>query len=82
MTSQDEIKLAIQSVIMELMERVMEKVLHEDPFIKEEHRAKKPLYAALVPWTSPDLIDRFKGTMGSNRGGIYVESEVHRGVQG
>ncbi|HLG30837.1 MAG TPA: hypothetical protein VI387_11555 [Candidatus Brocadiales bacterium] len=44
-------------------------------------------YLKIIPfysgyWTSPDLIDRFKGTMGSNRGGVYVESEVHRGVQG
>ena len=42
-------------------------------------------YKRIIPigvWTSPDLIDRFKGTMGSNRGGVYVESEVHRGVQG
>lgn len=31
------------------MDRVMAKVLHEDPFVKETHHAKKPLYAALVP---------------------------------
>lgn len=42
-------KAAIQSVIKEMMDRVMEKVLVQDPFIEEEHRAKKPLYAALVP---------------------------------
>lgn len=42
-------KMAIQSVITMMMERVMNKVLVEDPFIKEEHRAQKPLYAALVP---------------------------------
>lgn len=42
-------KEQIQSVIKMLMDRVMNKVLIEDPFIKEEHRAKKPLYAALVP---------------------------------
>jgi hypothetical protein len=42
-------KAAIQSVIKLMMDRVMDKVLVEDPFIKEEHRAKKPLYAALVP---------------------------------
>ena len=35
-----------------------------------------------IHWTSPGLLDRFKGTNGSNRGGVYVESEVHRGVQG
>jgi hypothetical protein len=39
----------ISKVISELMDRVLEKVLNTDPFIKEEHRANKPLYAALVP---------------------------------
>ena len=29
-------------------------------------------------WTSPDLLDRFRGKNGSNRGGVYVEPEVHR----
>jgi len=42
-------KEAIQSVIKSMMDRIMDKVLNEDPFIKEDHRAKKPLYAALVP---------------------------------
>jgi len=42
-------KTAIQSVIKMMMDRVMNRVLIEDPFIEEEHRAKKPLYAALVP---------------------------------
>lgn len=31
------------------MDRVMDKVLVTDPFIKEKHHASKPLYAALVP---------------------------------
>ena len=31
------------------MDKVMERVTVSDPFIKEEHRRKKPLYAALVP---------------------------------
>lgn len=44
-----EIKNAIQEVIKAMMDRVMERVLVEDPFIKEQHRAQKPLYAALVP---------------------------------
>jgi len=48
-THADRMKRAIQSVIRELMDRVMNKVLVEDPFIEEEHRAKRPLYAALVP---------------------------------
>jgi len=46
---QEKMKTAIQAVIKEMMERVMNKVLIEDPFIEEEHRAEKPLYAALVP---------------------------------
>ncbi len=42
-------KKAIQVVIKEMMDRVMENVLVKDPFLKDEHRAKRPLYAALVP---------------------------------
>jgi len=42
-------KLAIQKVIQDMMDKIMERVLISDPFIPEEHRAKKPLYAALVP---------------------------------
>ncbi|MBI5746264.1 MAG: TdeIII family type II restriction endonuclease [Nitrospirae bacterium] len=49
MTKEQEMKEAIQSVIKLVMERVMNKVLVEDPFVKEEHKAKRPLYAALVP---------------------------------
>lgn len=49
MSKKQEIKQAIQSVIKVMMDRVMNKVLIEEPFVKEEHRAKKPLYAALVP---------------------------------
>jgi hypothetical protein len=44
-----DMKTAIQDVIKAMMDRVMERVLVTDPFIKEEHRAQKPLYAALVP---------------------------------
>jgi hypothetical protein len=39
----------IKRVVTELMDRVMDKVLITDPFIKEKHHSKKPLYAALVP---------------------------------
>ncbi len=49
MKKEQEMKEAIQSVIKLMMERVMNKVLVEDPFVKEEHKARKPLYAALVP---------------------------------
>lgn len=40
---------AIKEIITSMMDRVMNKVLSEDPFIPENHRAQKPLYAALVP---------------------------------
>lgn len=49
MTKEQKMKKAIQSVITLMMDRVMQKVLVEDPFIKEDHKAEKPLYAALVP---------------------------------
>lgn len=76
------INIAINSVITELMERVMNRVLIEDPFIKENHHANKPLYAALVP----DEI--FKGSHFERRfvtpfGGVWeklaqvVAREIH-----
>lgn len=46
---QERISLAIKGVISDLMERVMKRVLITDPFVKEKHHSKKPLYAALVP---------------------------------
>jgi hypothetical protein len=49
MTKQDDIKNAIQGVIKMMMDRVMNKVLIDDPFLVDEHKAIKPLYAALVP---------------------------------
>ncbi len=42
-------KLAIQAVISEMMERIMQRVLYEDPFNWDKLVAQKPLYAALVP---------------------------------
>ena len=47
--NQKDIGDAIKLVISELMDRVMDRVLITDPFVKEAHHAKKPLYAALVP---------------------------------
>jgi hypothetical protein len=44
-----DMKTAIQVVITQMMDRVMERVLNEDPFEPEKHHASKPLYAALVP---------------------------------
>lgn len=49
MTDPEKMKLAIQKVIQNLMDSVMEKVLYSDPFVEEDHHSKKPLYAALVP---------------------------------
>lgn len=39
----------VSSIIAEMMDRVMTRVISSDPFIPEEHHAMKPLYAALVP---------------------------------
>lgn len=44
-----EVNNGIKRVVKELMDRVMDKVLIQDPFIKEKHHSSKPLYAALVP---------------------------------
>jgi hypothetical protein len=49
MNNKDKIAQAITEVITTMMDRVMQKVLTEDPFIKEKHHSQKPLYAALVP---------------------------------
>lgn len=49
MEKQERINRAIKLVVSNLMDRVMEKVTVGDPFIKEDHRRRKPLYAALVP---------------------------------
>ncbi len=49
MANHEAMKTAIQNLITEMMDRVMRRVLVEDPFIKEKHHAGKPLYAALVP---------------------------------
>jgi hypothetical protein len=46
---QAEVKKAIQMVIKNMMDRVMYNVLVKDPFIPENHKAARPLYAALVP---------------------------------
>jgi hypothetical protein len=49
MSAKLEVKKAIQDVIKAMMDRVMKGVLVDDPFIEEEHHAKRPLYSALVP---------------------------------
>lgn len=49
MDKQQQMKIAIQNQIGGLMEKIMDRVLNTDPFSPEEHKSKKPLYAALVP---------------------------------
>lgn len=49
MVESKEMKDAIQGVIQELMDSIMDKVLFKDPFLKDVHLSTKPLYAALVP---------------------------------
>lgn len=49
MENSKKVKAAIQDVIQMMMDRVMQRVLVDDPFIVEKHRAARPLYAALVP---------------------------------
>lgn len=45
----DKVTQAILDVVKSMMDKVMDRVLITNPFIVEEHRANKPLYAALVP---------------------------------
>lgn len=40
---------AIRDIIQSMMDRVMDKVLIDDPFLSEKFHSEKPLYAALVP---------------------------------
>jgi hypothetical protein len=49
MSSQKQVTAAIETIIKSMMNKVMHNVLVDKPFIIEEHRASKPLYAALVP---------------------------------
>jgi hypothetical protein len=49
MNDQERVSRAITRVVSSMMDKVMANVLVKDPFIKEKHRASKPLYAALVP---------------------------------
>jgi hypothetical protein len=49
MNTAEKISKGIAQIISSMMDRVMDNVLVRDPFLPEEHKAKKPLYAALVP---------------------------------
>lgn len=81
MTKEQQMKQAIQSVVTLMMDRVMQKVLVDEPFIKEKHKANKPLYAALVP----DEI--FKGSHFERRfvtpfGGVWEKLAIVAANQG
>ena len=45
----ERVSKGITEVISSMMDKVLNKVLVEDPFLPEQHHASKPLYAALVP---------------------------------
>lgn len=49
MSASIKIKEAIGEIITSMMDRVMNNVLINDPFLPEKHHSQKPLYAALVP---------------------------------
>lgn len=49
MKQNKDISQVICDIIIPMMDRVMNNVLIEDPFLPEKHHASKPLYAALVP---------------------------------
>jgi hypothetical protein len=49
MNNNDPMTLAIQSVIITMMDKIMDNVTSKDPFLPDKHHASKPLYAALVP---------------------------------
>jgi hypothetical protein len=44
-----QLQQAIQSVISDMMDRVMNKALLEDPFLKDPQPTQRPLYTMLVP---------------------------------
>lgn len=46
---EERIATRINEVISDMMDKVLYNVLTKDPFVKEDHHSKKPLYAALVP---------------------------------
>ena len=49
MSKKERVAEAIKKVVSTMMDRVMNNVLFNDPFVKEAHHSSKPLYAALVP---------------------------------
>jgi len=49
MDKKKRVEEGIKKVVSTMMDKVMNKVLVSDPFIREMHHSSKPLYAALVP---------------------------------
>jgi hypothetical protein len=49
MVNYENVSEAVRDIVQTLMDKVMDKVLVTNPFVAEEHHARKPLYAALVP---------------------------------
>ncbi len=85
-TENSAVSKAIKSVVKQLMDRVMTRVLEEDPFIKEEHHAKKPLYAALVPdeiFKGSHFERRFVTPFGNvwEKLAVVVANEYHKDCQ-
>jgi Type II restriction endonuclease, TdeIII len=86
LNKQERVAKAIKNVVSTMMDKVLVRVLKDDPFIKEKHHSSKPLYAALVP----DEI--FKGSHFERRfvtpfGGVWeklaqsVAIEAHGGCK-
>jgi len=78
----DGVAQAITTIISDMMERIMDKVLQTDPFIPENHRAAKPLYAALVPdeiFKGSHFERRFVTPFGSvwEKLAVVVSTEMH-----
>jgi hypothetical protein len=49
MNKQERVARAIREVVSSMMEKMLDKVVNKDPFIKADHHSNRPLYAALVP---------------------------------
>ena len=72
----DSVKDAIVSVVKKLMDRVMNNVLYRHPFIAEEFKRGRPLYAALVPneiWKGSHFERRFTTPFGKAWQSLAVE---------
>ncbi len=93
-TEKNPISAAISGIVTELMDRVMNKVLRQDPFIPEKHHAAKPLYAALVPdeifkgahferrFVTPfgNVWEKFAIVVAKKRHGICLQGETLSGL--